>query len=53
MQAQLTIKCSQCGKQLGEVVVDTASMPEQLQAKVNAVILRHRSECRYYEGKAQ
>jgi len=48
MQAELNVKCGQCGKQLGVVKVDTADMPEELQAKVNAVILRHRDNCQYY-----
>lgn len=48
MQAELSVKCGQCGKGLGVVKVDTADMPEELQAKVNAVILAHRQDCRYY-----
>ena len=48
MQAELTIKCGQCGKSLGKVKVDTADMPDKLQEKVNEVILAHRIDCRYY-----
>lgn len=48
MQAELYVKCSQCGKFLGEVKVDTADMPELLQGKVNALILAHREDCKYY-----
>ena len=48
MQANLSIRCGQCGKHLSDVQVDTADMPEELQAKVNKVILAHRGECRYY-----
>ena len=52
MQANLIIRCGQCEKYLGDVSVDTADMPEQLQAKVNKVILGHRKHCRYYAGQA-
>lgn len=49
MQAQLKISCNACGKKLGlPVVIDTADMPEQLQSKVNGVILAHRTDCPYY-----
>jgi len=48
MQAKLIVKCGQCEKHVGDIQVDTADMPEQLQAKVNAVILRHRDSCQYY-----
>jgi len=50
MQAILQVKCGQCDKPLGEVQVDTADMPEQLQGKVNRVILAHRQDCRYYKS---
>ena len=53
MQAELNIKCGQCGKHLGDVSVDTADMPEQLQEKVNKVILAHREDCRYYGGSVR
>lgn len=49
MQAQLTVYCEQCGEYIGSVKVDTADMPEELQAKVNAVILGHRGCCPYYK----
>ena len=48
MKAQLTIRCYQCGKRLGKVVVDTADMPEDLQSRVNSVFLKHRAACRFY-----
>lgn len=51
MQAKLSVKCGQCEKHLGDVQADTADMPEQLQEKVNQVILAHRKDCRYYADK--
>ncbi|MBA7552688.1 hypothetical protein ES705_45258 [subsurface metagenome] len=48
MQAQLGITCGTCGRYLGGIKVDTADLPEQLQEKVNKVILAHRALCRYY-----
>jgi len=50
MQAELIIKCGGCGIPLGAVKIDTADMPEELQAKINKVILQHRSECKFYGG---
>ncbi len=50
MKAELVVKCSQCGHSLGKVEIDTADMPEQLQSKVNKIILEHRKECSYYKG---
>lgn len=50
MQAKLTIRCEGCDRFLGEVRVDTADLPEQLQEKVNRVILSHRQACRYYRA---
>jgi len=51
MQANLIIKCGQCKKHLGDIGIDTADMPEQLQDKVNKVVLAHRQDCRYYADK--
>ena len=51
MQAQLKIYCGQDGMFLGEVKVDTADMPDQLQEKINKVILAHRKDCKYYSGQ--
>ena len=51
MQAEITIRCGQCLESLGVVNVDTADMPEDLQSRVNAVILAHRQDCRYYSDK--
>ena len=48
MQARLKIQCNSCGRNLGEIVVDTADMPEELQARINRAILGHRQNCRYY-----
>jgi hypothetical protein len=53
MQAELIIKCGGCGKKVGEVKCDTADMPEELQAKVNKVILAHRKMCKYYGETAE
>jgi hypothetical protein len=50
MQAQLKVYCTQCDKYLGEVPVDTADMPEDLQKRVNKVILAHRQNCLCYKG---
>jgi hypothetical protein len=50
MQANLTVKCEQCKANLGIVKMDTADLPEELQTKINKVILRHRKDCRYYGG---
>jgi len=46
MQAMLTVKCGQCERVLGMVRVDTADMADDLQHKVNKVILAHRSGCK-------
>jgi hypothetical protein len=48
MQANLTICCSGCNHFLGKFPIDTADMPEELQTKVNTVILLHRQQCPYY-----
>jgi hypothetical protein len=52
MQAVLKIYCEQDGKYIGQVKVDTADMPEQLQEKVNKLILGHRKDCPYYSYRA-
>ena len=52
MQVQLKVYCKQDGEYIGMVNVDTADMPEQLQSKVNKVILAHRKDCRYYAAAA-
>jgi hypothetical protein len=51
MQAHLKIYCAQDGQYLGMVKADTADLPEQLQEKVNRVILAHRQDCPYYRKK--
>jgi len=48
MQAYLKVYCEQDGGYIGQVKVDTADMPDELQSKVNKVILAHRKDCRYY-----
>lgn len=49
MQARLSVYCGQDGQYIGDVpMVDTADMPDELQQKVNKVILAHRKDCRYY-----
>lgn len=48
MQANLKVFCEQDGQFLGNVKVDTADMPDELQKKINKVILAHRDNCQYY-----
>jgi len=50
MKAELVVKCDGCGKRIGSVKMDTADMPEELQARVNDVVLTHRKDCTYYGG---
>ena len=52
MKAVLKINCDACGRYLGETTVDTATMADELQQRINLIILRHRSECKYYGGGA-
>jgi hypothetical protein len=47
MQATLQVKCGQCERKIGEVKMDTADMPNDLQKKINKVILGHRSDCKF------
>lgn len=51
MKAVVHVYCDQDLKYLGEVTVDTADMPDDLQRKVNRVILLHRPDCRYYSAR--
>lgn len=53
MQAKLIVKCEQCDRNIGIVPMDTADMPDELQEKVNKVILEHRHECKDYKITAQ
>ena len=53
MKAELVVKCDGCGKRIGSVKMDTADMPEDLQAMVNDVVLTHREDCTYYGGKPE
>ncbi|MDD5513413.1 MAG: hypothetical protein PHD09_06570 [Candidatus Omnitrophica bacterium] len=50
MKAQLKIKCLGCLKDVGAIKMDTADMPEDLQQRVNHVILNHRKDCKYYRN---
>ena len=50
MQAELSIKCRGCNKNLGKVRVDTANDAAESQERINKVILAHRKDCRYYKG---
>ena len=52
MQAILKVYCGADHEYIGEVKVDTADMPDELQAKINKVILAHRKECEYYSVKS-
>lgn len=51
MQVIIAIQCSGCERWLGKVAVDTADMPEELQKRLNDVILEHRADCLYYGGQ--
>ncbi len=51
MKAKLSIYCDGCEKHLGQITVDTADLPEQLQEKLNKQILIHRKDCRVYRVK--
>lgn len=51
MQAELKVQCGGCGEKVGAVMVDTADEAEELQVKINKVILAHRTSCRYYSGR--
>ena len=48
MRALVKVTCEQCHRHLGTAVVDTADLPEEVQLRVNAIIIRHRKDCRYY-----
>jgi hypothetical protein len=49
MQATIEIKCRRCLKYLGQLNIDTADMPDELQDKINKKILDHRQACFRYE----
>ncbi len=51
MKARILIACEQCSRTLGSVTIDTADMPEELQATINNPILEHRKECPYHAKK--
>lgn len=42
------VYCDGCGRYLGKVHIDTADMADEIQAKVNKVILDHRKFCKFY-----
>jgi len=48
MKANAIIVCEQCGADLGDLPVDTADQGEELQSRVNALILGHRGQCPYH-----
>lgn len=48
MKAIVEVRCYMCGKKLGKATADTADLPEQIQDKLNALILAHRKDCKYY-----
>lgn len=48
MQAELKVNCGACGRYLGMVQIDTATMPNELQERINRVILAHRQACPSY-----
>lgn len=48
MQAQLKIKCLGCLKDVGAIKMDTADMPEVLQNRIKAIVLKHRKDRKYY-----
>lgn len=54
MQTWIIVKCI-CGEHLGETIVDTADEPEDVQLRLNTIILAHRQECKYYrqEGRTE
>ncbi len=53
MQATIEIKCYQCLKWLGSLDIDTANMPDELQEKINRIILSHRQDCFYYKNRKE
>jgi len=53
MKAMLKVYCEGCAKHLGPVSCDTADMPNDLQRKINKVILDHRLSCPYYGQPVQ
>ena len=48
MQAKLKVYCGGCDRAIGQASIDTADMPEELQRKVNTVVLEHRKDCPVY-----
>ena len=48
MQATIRINCEGCGRYLNQLKIDTADMPDDLQKRINEVILKHRKECPFY-----
>ena len=51
MQAIIIIRCEQCERRLGQIRIDTADMADQVQNKINKIILAHRRDCQYYGAK--
>jgi hypothetical protein len=50
MLAKLKIDCYECKRHLGGLIIDTAFMPDELQKRINHIILNHRDNCKYYGG---
>lgn len=48
MQGLIVIRCEVCRQKLGDLVVDTADLPDNLQERINKIILAHREGCYYY-----
>lgn len=38
MQAELTVRCDTCNERLGRLLIDTASMPEELGHKLSIIV---------------
>jgi hypothetical protein len=51
MRANLTVTCRQCDSKIGDVVMLTNDFPDQLQEKINKIMLAHRQDCLYYRTR--
>jgi hypothetical protein len=51
MQFSMNVRCLGCNRQVGRVLADTANRPDELQAKINKLVLAHRPDCPYYKEK--
>ena len=50
MKATVKVKCDQCGRELGDLLIDTADLDQE---RVNKLILAHRAECPYHTKGAK